>query len=773
MRVVSWNVQGLGGPHFQRYRGRLRQELQRCLVGGPIDVLMLQEHHLSVSRTRRCGRVLGGQSSTFWVPAFGPGGVQGGVCIAISEQWTADILDSGTIVPGRAQWVMLRVGEDRVGFLNVYAPNSASGRTVFWDTIVDALPQADHWCVGGDFNMLEDAHDRQGGSLCTIQGAESVAWERLCLHLRVTDAWITDAFERMPASLDFSRSDRRVGVANLSRIDRFYVDEWAIGRGGEVGILAGTTLSDHAPVILWIEEHTRRTTSPQMRIPDSLLECPEIDCMIQEIWDGLQWTPGHAASVMAEGLISISTMLRRTARERQAQRDEDARRLRRGLASLQSLQETSPESLDIEHQIGQARAELREIEERRHDYIYHRSASHWTQVGDRVTADFFEITGPRHTRSGIRRLRRADGSLTSETPQLRAIATEFYTSLLTAEPHTDRVERCRQDVWTHCRRVVTEEMGRALLAPFSYEELERALVALPRGKCPGEDGLSVAFFMRFWPSLEQGICMAFQEIMDTGQMPESLTEGLIHLIPKEGGDRDEIRHWRPITLLGTAYKILAKTISLRLQPFLDTTIHATQTGFVRGRSILDNIFTFWEATAWARLQGEGMAVLLLDFEKAYGRVDWAFLEGTLERLGFPLRWIRGVSSLYSSAHSRVMVGGGMGERFPLSRSVRQGCPLAPTLFLFFAEAMSSFLAAQHTGLQGLRLPIREEELLDSEFADDTAVYLRGSLMNLQSFQLAIETFCTASGSKINWHKSCGFWTGQGESPQWCGLRETL
>ena len=61
------------------------------------------------------------------MPAFGPGGVQGGVCIAISEQWTADILDSGTIVPGHAQWVMLQVGEDRVGFLNVYAPNSASG----------------------------------------------------------------------------------------------------------------------------------------------------------------------------------------------------------------------------------------------------------------------------------------------------------------------------------------------------------------------------------------------------------------------------------------------------------------------------------------------------------------------------------------------------------------------------------------------------------------------------------------------------------------------
>ena len=52
MRVISWNVQGLGGPNFMRYRGRLQQELARCLVGGPLDVEMLQEHHLSESRIR-------------------------------------------------------------------------------------------------------------------------------------------------------------------------------------------------------------------------------------------------------------------------------------------------------------------------------------------------------------------------------------------------------------------------------------------------------------------------------------------------------------------------------------------------------------------------------------------------------------------------------------------------------------------------------------------------------------------------------------------------
>ena len=71
---------------------------------------------------------------------------------------------------------------------------------------------------------------------------------------------------------------------------------------------------------------------------------------------------------------------------------------------------------------------------------------------------------------------------------------------------------------------------------------------------------------------------------------------------------------------------------------LDSLIHATQTGFVKERSILDNIFTFWEAVSLARLAESPLAVLLLDFEKAYDRVDWGFLEETMLRMGF---WTHG------------------------------------------------------------------------------------------------------------------------------------
>ena len=85
-------------------------------------------------------------------------------------------------------------------------------------------------------------------------------------------------------------------------------------------------------------------------------------------------------------------------------------------------------------------------------------------------------------------------------------------------------------------------------------------------------------------------------------MPESLASRLICLIPK-GGDRQEIRQWCPITLLPTAYKILAKMISSRIRPLLPNLIHDTQIGFVQDRNILDNIFTFSEAAEWAQHNG--------------------------------------------------------------------------------------------------------------------------------------------------------------------------
>ena len=65
-----------------------------------------------------------------------------------------------------------------------------------------------------------------------------------------------------------------------------------------------------------------------------------------------------------------------------------------------------------------------------------------------------------------------------------------------------------------------------------------------------------------------------------------------------------------------------------------------------------------------------------------------------------------------------------------------------------------------------QMPIREEALLDAEFADDTSLYLQGHEANLVRAERAIEMFCTALGARINWRKIIGFWINDSPTPQW-------
>ena len=128
-------------------------------------------------------------------------------------------------------------------------------------------------------------------------------------------------------------------------------------------------------------------------------------------------------------------------------------------------------------------------------------------------------------------------------------------------------------------------------------------------------------------------------------MSEEFGQGMIHLIPKSGESANDISKWRPITLLNIVYELLAKIVACRLTPLLPQLIYPSQTGFVRNQSILDNLFSFWETVALARRTNNKVAMVLLDFEKAYDMVCWNFLESVMGKLGFQETWIKNTGSL--------------------------------------------------------------------------------------------------------------------------------
>ncbi|MCO5592232.1 hypothetical protein L7F22_046230 [Adiantum nelumboides] len=196
-------------------------------------------------------------------------------------------------------------------------------------------------------------------------------------------------------------------------------------------------------------------------------------------------------------------------------------------------------------------------------------------------------------------------------------------------------------------------------------------------------------------------------------MPMSMSSNIISLIPK-GGDASTLQQWRPITLMSSVYKILARMITARLRPFLLDLIHLSQTSFFQDRSILDNVVTFYEAVEWARKMEHPTAIMLLDFEKAYDRVDWG------------------------SASTTVTIGGHVGRSFTLLRSVRQGCPLAPYLFLFFAKTMALYLRGKTPQLQRLHMPIDgSPDLVEQEYVDDTMIFCQYDSDTLDRLQFTL------------------------------------
>ena len=253
--------------------------------------------------------------------------------------------------------------------------------------------------------------------------------------------------------------------------------------------------------------------------------------------------------------------------------------------------------------------------------------------------------------------------------------------------------------------------------------------------------------------------------ISVGSLSPEINRGIIKLLPKEG-DKTLIKNWRPISLLNVSYKILVKVLALRLVHILPKFVNSSQTGFIKGRYILENLITAWEAMDWAKCSHQNSAFLLLDFEKAYDRVEWKFIIMMLQSFGFPPYFCMAVQSLLTDACAQIEINGSISDSFPLSRSIRQGCPLAPALFVIAAEALYYILRDDTLSpeVRGLYLP-NNEELINSHLADDTAVFFELTDNNLKNLQIKLDLFCTISGVKISQAKSiCLGWTDQ--PPDW-------
>lgn len=169
-----------------------------------------------------------------------------GTGILVSRNFANKVIAKGVVVEGRAQFIDLEMDRQKIGILNVYAPNETGPRARFWESLADAqLPEAD-WLVAGDFNMTEDAEDRSVGYHHRNVGRrETAAWGRFTLQLGIHDIYYADEYRKLGNKRHTWRRERP--QPTWSRLDRFYTNANLRRRGGKHGTWTHLShLSDHA-----------------------------------------------------------------------------------------------------------------------------------------------------------------------------------------------------------------------------------------------------------------------------------------------------------------------------------------------------------------------------------------------------------------------------------------------------------------------------------------------------------------------------------------------
>ncbi|CAM2118427.1 unnamed protein product [Caretta caretta] len=162
--------------------------------------------------------------------------------------------------------------------------------------------------------------------------------------------------------------------------------------------------------------------------------------------------------------------------------------------------------------------------------------------------------------------------------------------------------------------------------PLTLAEFSKALCRMPTNKSPGMDRLTVDFYCVFWDILSPDLVTVWAESLQSGVLLLSCSMD---------------------------YKIVVKAISLRLGSVLADVIHPDQTYTIPDHSIFDNLFMVQDLLELEHREGLSFALLSLDQEKAFDRVEHGYLLSTLRAFGFGPQFVGFLRVLNTSTECLV------------------------------------------------------------------------------------------------------------------------
>lgn len=705
-----------------------------------IDVIGLQETHCPNDSAEYLWNQDFPSMNVFWSHGTSH---SCGVAICIARRLNPSNILLRRDDSGRFLSISFHVESTHHTFTCMYAPTNTPDRMTFFRKHLSPVASTNNHVIVGDFNTALTTLDRLHP---TARPDPSAAY--LTSLLRRNN--LTDLFRtRHPQTPGYTW--KRPDGTQMTRLDFILGTEDVTPKVTSVTIWP-IAWSDHSLVI------AQTTDGPQRghgywKLNVSLLKDEEYCKRVTHFWESWQCQKFRFPSIIDWWDVA-KAHIRDISREYGAklanEKNQRRRELERAIEKCQRL--VASNQSQFNSLLRQHEKSIRDMDNEIRIGAKIRSRVQWAEEGEKSTRFFFGLEKHKGQTSTISELLDNQGQVKHTTRDMLETTAKFYEDLFT--PNSLDQTATNQLLRSLDKRLSAEE--RTMLdSKLNSDECLQAAKSLSTNKAPGIDGLPIEFYRRFWPMLETDLLQVYQDVLATSKLSYTQRSGVVRLIYKKG-ERRNLKNWRPITLLTSDYKILTKTLANRMKSVLHSVVSIDQTCCVPGRSIFDNCRLLQDVVDYCNLTGQAAALVSIDQEKAFDRVNWKYLDQVLETINVGPVFRQWTQLLYTDITSQIIVNGWLTRPIPIKRGVRQGCPLSAILYVLASEALGS--SVRKSTLSGLVLP-DSEPITISQYADDTTIIVTKNY-EFDTVNQLVNTYETGSGAKLNRSKSRGLWLGK-------------
>lgn len=346
----------------------------------------------------------------------------------------------------------------------------------------------------------------------------------------------------------------------------------------------------------------------------------------------------------------------------------------------------------------------------------------WEEFGHKIEADyhsnqklFYKVL--KNLRSGnknqtIKQIKSENGTILTTKEDTIKRWKEYFQSLLEGQGEQDRLIQVEEN-----------ELERQPGNVIETGAIDTSIRRLKRGKAAGHDGITAEMLKSMGERGQELLAKICNLAWKEAKIPEDWKVGVVVPIFKKG-DKRECNNYRGITLLSIASKVYERILETKLTREIDTQLEQCQSGFRKGRSIHDHIFTIRQITEKTRDSNSQVLQAFLDLEKAFDRLPRSEIQKALIKKNIDQNLRNAIMSFYVNTRSYVRTDNMHSEEFLVSVGVRQGGVLSPVLFnLVMDEVIKETRGRTSKLFVGYR-NMEPVWISECAFADDLVVFAK-------------------------------------------------